>query len=815
MSSAAPSATSPAAAASSSAVSSSLQASSNLKVVGIILAIVSGLLIGSSFVFKKKGLLRSQAGGELGEGVAYLKSPLWWLGMIMMIIGELCNFAAYAFVEAIVVTPLGALSVVICAILSSLFLNEKLSVFGWMGCVLCILGSTIIALNGPKEESIGQIREFQKLFLAPGFLAYAGTLFAISLVIIFYFAPKYGKKNMLWYIAVCSMIGGISVSVTTGLGAAIVTTARGDNQFRYWFIYFLAAFVIATLITEVYYLNVALALFNTAMVTPTYYVIFTFCSMVTTVVLFQGLHASVTQILTLVLAFLTICVGITILQMSKIDPVQLSSNIKLDRRSTILLQAARSQTESIDEKHLSGIEDPGMDALRGSFGTFGSIIRAKSVRRMSQRSSGRFGSGLPPGAMAPFTAGSGIPHDEGSFGVGGLKRHQLYDAPMPHRDDADGGSIRAASIHSQQQQQLVNKRPTIKFDSQDVVHSYNRPGTGDSKAIHEHRAAVGSPGPGPTPTLSQTPTSTPTVYPPIPPPKSPLGPTGGTNLQNSQSILLQQQQQQRQQQQLQQLQKLRQVQSASASPREGKLLEIESPEEDTPATNLAVLGDNDSSFRVSGFESTGSTSALLFPATPGQNSGKDVLIPSHLQSESQIQSAPPTVYARFRSPPLPGVPSPTKRKDSRDVFNNTNTLTTTTVPSPKPEELGLRASGMTTLLSFPSVTDSEGRSEEVWDEEEVERQRERAREADRGRAQSKGAGAKKSSNHARKYPKGPDGDDDREESVSLFRRGAGTMSDEDVTSPSAEGTDELGHELPLSLPEGGIRLVPSGKGGVS
>ena len=32
------------------------------------------MLIGSSFVFKKKGLLRSQAGGVAGEGVAYLKS---------------------------------------------------------------------------------------------------------------------------------------------------------------------------------------------------------------------------------------------------------------------------------------------------------------------------------------------------------------------------------------------------------------------------------------------------------------------------------------------------------------------------------------------------------------------------------------------------------------------------------------------------------------------------------------------------------------------------------------------------------------------
>lgn len=83
--------------------SSGTQSNSSLKIVGIILAVVSGLLIGSSFVFKKKGLLRSQAGGPAGEGVAYLKSvrhplepqclapahsvlrspqALWWSGMI-------------------------------------------------------------------------------------------------------------------------------------------------------------------------------------------------------------------------------------------------------------------------------------------------------------------------------------------------------------------------------------------------------------------------------------------------------------------------------------------------------------------------------------------------------------------------------------------------------------------------------------------------------------------------------------------------------------------------------------------------------------
>jgi len=443
-----------------------------LKIVGIILAVASGLLIGSSFVFKKKGLLRSQAGGELGEGVGYLKSPLWWTGMIMMIFGELCNFAAYAFVEALVVTPLGALSVVICAILSSIFLKETLTFFGWVGCALCIIGSTIIALNGPQEASVGQITEFQKLFLAPGFLVYASVLIIASLVIIFYFAPRYGKKSMLWYISVCSMIGGISVSVTTGLGAAIVTSVMGDNQFKHWFTYFLLVFIAVTLVTEVYYLNRALALFNTAMVTPTYYVIFSFCSMLTTVVLFQGLKASATQIITLVLAFSVICCGITILQMSKIDPKELGN--KLDRRSTLLLQAARSNTSNFDEKDLTSIEDPGIDSIRGSIGVFGSIIRARSARRLSQSSkgTGNFSSGsygLPsnprPQYRDPFT---------------GMQRHQLYDAPVPSFS-VDGMSDRASVAPS------APRTPTIKFGTEEVVHTYRPTGSGDAGATHERR----------------------------------------------------------------------------------------------------------------------------------------------------------------------------------------------------------------------------------------------------------------------------------------------------------------------------------------
>ncbi|CAK5265527.1 unnamed protein product [Mycena citricolor] len=224
-------------------------------------------------------------------------------------------------------------------------------------------------------------------------------------------------------------------------------------------------------------------------VTPTYYVIFTFFSIVTTIVLFKGLAASPSSIITLVMGFLVICVGITILQMSKVDPEELSK--KLDRRSTILLQAARSQTESMEEKHHLGIEDPGMDTLRGSFGAVGSIIRARSARRLSQSSS----VGRPPGAAAPYDrtrANSTNPR------LPPVERHQLYDAPMPSLD-LENRSVRSDSNATTPGPGVLGKRTTIKFGTEDVVHQYHPTGgqsgtpRRDDAAIHSSRPVVESP----------------------------------------------------------------------------------------------------------------------------------------------------------------------------------------------------------------------------------------------------------------------------------------------------------------------------------
>src|SRR5262245_22187484 len=71
------------------------------KAIGISLAIASGVFIGVSFVLKKVGLLKANVKyeEEAGEGYGYLKNFYWWGGMTLMVIGEICNFVAYAFVD--------------------------------------------------------------------------------------------------------------------------------------------------------------------------------------------------------------------------------------------------------------------------------------------------------------------------------------------------------------------------------------------------------------------------------------------------------------------------------------------------------------------------------------------------------------------------------------------------------------------------------------------------------------------------------------------------------------------------------------------
>ena len=210
-------------------------------------------------------------------------------------------------------------------------------------------------------------------------------------------------------------------------------------------------------------------------------------------VLFKGLDAPVKQIITLVMGFLVICIGITILQLSKVDPTEFKG---LDRKSTILLQASRARTGGFgedSEKGLASVEDPGVDSIRGSFGAVGSIIRARTARKMSMRS----GLGRSAGSELRARTSQGhnpnvdstdvsprIPADPQSAHFGGLVRHQLYDPPVSSSTSTLDPPEPLTRIEGSPSKRVQ----TIKFGDRDVVHSYARVGVDDIRsATHEYR----------------------------------------------------------------------------------------------------------------------------------------------------------------------------------------------------------------------------------------------------------------------------------------------------------------------------------------
>lgn len=105
---------------------------------------------------------------------------------------------------------------------------------------------------------------------------------------------------------------------------------------------------------------------------------------------------------------------------------------------------------------------------------------------------GRQGSNLDSIPPLPSTPNS-LAADQGHYG--GMKRHQLYDPPVPGR--VGSPAISDVGLPGGSDSPRPGKKQTIKFDTKDLIHSYHRTGPGndgrDLSATHEPRVAVGTP----------------------------------------------------------------------------------------------------------------------------------------------------------------------------------------------------------------------------------------------------------------------------------------------------------------------------------
>ncbi|KAH7924377.1 DUF803-domain-containing protein [Leucogyrophana mollusca] len=301
------------------------------KYIGLALAVSSSLAIGTSFIITKKGLTdagsRTSTHTTASEDYAYLRNPIWWAG-----ISTLANFAAYTFAPPILVTPLGALSVLIGAILASFLLGEELGHLGRTGCALCLIGSLIIVLHAPPDKEIQTVDEILHYAIQPGFLMYCFTVAIFSFVMIFAVAPRYGRSNPLVYISICSVVGSVSIMGVKGFGVAVKLTLGGSNQFTHPSTYVFGIVVVGCILVQMNFFNKALDTFSTNVVNPMYYVGFSTATIVASLILFQGFNTTDgTNTITLLAGFIVTFLGVHLLNLSRnSDPITANGHSTLE-----------------------------------------------------------------------------------------------------------------------------------------------------------------------------------------------------------------------------------------------------------------------------------------------------------------------------------------------------------------------------------------------------------------------------------------------------------------------------------------------------
>ncbi|KAG0141332.1 hypothetical protein CROQUDRAFT_68423 [Cronartium quercuum f. sp. fusiforme G11] len=342
------------------------------KYIGLGLAISSSLAIGTSFIITKKGLIdAADRTGSSTEGHTYLRNPIWWAGMATMVIGEVANFAAYTFAPPILVTPLGALSVLIGAVLASFFLKEELGRIGKIGCALCLVGSVIIVLHAPEDKEIETVDEILRYAMQPGFMIYCLFVLCFSLFMIYRIAPTYGPKQPIVYISICSLVGSVSVMAIKGFGVAIKLTFAGNNQLTHLPTYVFALVVVGCIIVQMNYFNKALDQFSTNVVNPIYYVCFSTATIVASLILFKGLGTQdAINTLSLIMGFVVTFLGVYLLNVSRYDPSGTSLNQINRRDGNISNQQTRismSSERSLPLYHSSSI-NTNQHTTRGKYG---------------------------------------------------------------------------------------------------------------------------------------------------------------------------------------------------------------------------------------------------------------------------------------------------------------------------------------------------------------------------------------------------------------------------------------------------------------
>ncbi|KAG4280748.1 hypothetical protein FPRO04_05462 [Fusarium proliferatum] len=215
---------------------------------------------------------------------SYLKSPYWWLGQVLITLGEMGNFLAYGFAPASIVSPLGVVALISNCIIAPAMFHEKFRQRDFWGVVIAVGGVVTVVLSAKQEETKLNPHDVWDAITALAFEIYLGVTIFLILVLM-WASPRYGRRTILIDLGLVGLFGGYTALATKGVSSMLSSTLW--RAFATPVTYILIVILLGTAVMQIRYVNKALQRFDSTQVIPIQFVMFTLCVIIGSAVLYR------------------------------------------------------------------------------------------------------------------------------------------------------------------------------------------------------------------------------------------------------------------------------------------------------------------------------------------------------------------------------------------------------------------------------------------------------------------------------------------------------------------------------------------------
>lgn len=137
---------------------------------------------------------------------SYLKSPYWWAGIVLMVIGEAGNFLAYGFAPASIVSPLGVVALVSNCIIAPCLLKERFRQRDFWGVTVAVAGAVVVVLSAKTSEPRMGPNDIWGRITKWEFELYLGVT-AFLICALMWASGKYGHRTILIDLGLVGLYG--------------------------------------------------------------------------------------------------------------------------------------------------------------------------------------------------------------------------------------------------------------------------------------------------------------------------------------------------------------------------------------------------------------------------------------------------------------------------------------------------------------------------------------------------------------------------------------------------------------------------------